>query len=175
MILADTKSCRDTSSLLKTHLFTLVYLIFAAAYLIAFTPHTVHNFELKLQSCSTHVHIWRNWCCTWGHSYWVGGFKHLVRLRSCQKAMGSCTAQCKMLLLCANTIVRESAKFDLARLKKEEEEEKPFWRFGDFWCSTFATVFHDTRSLLGQGNTRRWIVSCHKGLFAAPLLKDFLY
>ena len=47
-----------------------------------------------------------------------------MRLRSCQKAMGSCTAQCKMLLFCANTVVRESAKFELARLKKEEEEEK---------------------------------------------------
>ena len=54
-----------------------------------------------------------------------------MRLRSCQKAMGSCTAraQCKMLLFCANTVVRESAKFELARLKKEEEEEN---RFGDF-------------------------------------------
>ena len=38
-------------------LFTLVYLIFIAAYLIAFTPHTVHNFEFKVQSCSTHAHI----------------------------------------------------------------------------------------------------------------------
>ena len=51
--------------------------------------------------------------------------------------MGSCTAQCKMLLFCANTVVRESAKFELARLKKEEEEEEKeeenrFWRFGDF-------------------------------------------
>ena len=36
--------------------------------------------------------------------------------------MGSCTAQCKMLLFCANTVVRESAKFELARLKEEEEE-----------------------------------------------------
>ena len=81
--------------------------------------------------------------------------------------MGSCTAQCKMLLFCANTVVRESAKFELARLKKEEEEENRFWRFGDFWRGTFATVIHDTGSLLGQENTRRRIVSCHKGLFAA--------
>ena len=40
--------------------FTLVYLIFIAAYLIAFTPHTVHNFEFKVQSCSTHAHLRRN-------------------------------------------------------------------------------------------------------------------
>ena len=46
--------------------------------------------------------------------------------------MGSCTAQCKMLLFCANTVMRESAKFELARLKKEEEENR-FWRFGNFF------------------------------------------
>ena len=81
--------------------------------------------------------------------------------------MGSCTAQCKMLLFCANTVVRESAKFELARLKKEEEEEEEENRFLAVWRGTFATVFHDTGSLLGQENTRRRIVSCHKGLFSA--------
>ena len=85
--------------------------------------------------------------------------------------MGSCTAQCKMLLFYANTVVRESAKFELARLKKEDEDsEKKKTDFGGlatFWRGTFATVIHDTGSLLGQENTRRRIVSCHKGLFAA--------
>ena len=53
--------------------------------------------------------------------------------------MGSCTAQCKMLLFCANTVVRESAKFELARLKKEEEEEENrFWQFGDFLVLYFC-------------------------------------
>ena len=44
--------------LLSLHLmfFTLVYLIFVAAYLIAFTLHSVHNFEFKVQSCSLHMH-----------------------------------------------------------------------------------------------------------------------
>ena len=57
--------------------------------------------------------------------------------------MGSCTAQCKMLLFCANTVMRESAKFELARLKKEgeeeeeEEEENRFWLFGDFLARYF--------------------------------------
>ena len=32
--------------------------------------------------------------------------------------------------------------------------------------TAFATVIHDTGSLLGQENARRRIVSCHKGLFA---------
>ena len=61
--------------------------------------------------------------------------------------MGSCTAQCKILLFCANT---ESAKFELARLKKEEEN---FGGLATFWCGTFMMVFHDTGSLLGQENT----------------------
>ena len=65
--------------------------------------------------------------------------------------MGSCTAQCKMLLFCSNTVVRESAKFELARLKKEEaeeeeeEQEKRFWWFGDF----LARYFRD-------GYSRHW-------------------
>ena len=63
-----------------------------------------------------------------------------MRLRS-----RSCTAQCKMLLFCANNVVRESAKFELARLKKEEEEENRFWRFGDF----LARYFRD-------GYSRHW-------------------
>ena len=84
--------------------------------------------------------------------------------------MGSCTAQCKMLLFCANTVMRESAKFELARLKKTKKKKKKKTDFGGLatiWRSTFATVIHDTGSLLGQENTRRRIVSCHKGLFAA--------
>jgi len=35
-----------------------------------------------------------------------------------EKAMGWCTAQCKMLLFCAKIIVKESRKFELARLKE---------------------------------------------------------
>jgi len=34
-----------------------------------------------------------------------------------KKAMGWCTAQRKMLLFCAKTIVKESHKFELAHLK----------------------------------------------------------
>ena len=52
------------------------------------------------------------------------GSNHLVRLQSCKKAMGWCTAQCKMMLICVKTIVKESCGFELARLKKKEEEEE---------------------------------------------------
>jgi len=51
-----------------------------------------------------------------------------------------------MLLFCAKTIVKESRKFELARLKKkkkkkkeEEEERKTFWPSGDF----LVWYFHD--------------------------------
>jgi len=35
--------------------------------------------------------------------------------------MGWCTAQWKMLLFCAKTILKESRKFELARLKKKKK------------------------------------------------------
>jgi len=35
--------------------------------------------------------------------------------------MGWCTAQQKMLLFCVKIIVKESCKFELARLKKERK------------------------------------------------------
>ena len=58
--------------------------------------------------------------------------------------MGSCTAQCKMQLFCANTgtIVRESAKFELACLKKEEEKTD-FGGLATLWCGTFVTVIEE--------------------------------
>ena len=74
-----------------------------------------------------------------------------------------------MLLFCANTVERESAKFELAHLKKKKKKKKTdFGGLATFWRGTskFATVIPDTGSLLGQENTRRRIVSCHKGLFA---------
>ena len=51
--------------------------------------------------------------------------------------MGWCTAQCKMLLFCAKTIVKESLKFELAHLKKKKEE-KHFGCLVTFWFGTFA-------------------------------------
>ena len=41
-----------------------------------------------------------------------------------------CTAQCKMLLFCAKTTVKESCSFELAHLEEEEEEENilAIWR-----------------------------------------------
>ena len=60
--------------------------------------------------------------------------------------MGWCTAQWKMLLFCAKTIVKESRKFELARMMMmmmmmmmEEEEES--WPSGDFLVQYFCHAF----------------------------------
>ena len=47
-----------------------------------------------------------------------------------KKAIGRCTAQCKMLLFRARTIVRDSDNTELARLKKKE---KHFACFASSW------------------------------------------
>ena len=54
-----------------------------------------------------------------------------------------------MLLFCAKTIVKESRKFELTRLKKKKEKkkkkkkkkEKHFGRLVTFWFGTFAMLF----------------------------------
>jgi len=40
------------------------------------------------------------------------------------KAMGWCTDQCKMLLFCVKTIMKESHNFELAHLKKKKTRKK---------------------------------------------------
>ena len=54
-----------------------------------------------------------------------------------------------MLLFCAKTIVKESRKFELARLKKKKKKkkkkkEKHFGRLATFWFGTFAMRFSAT-------------------------------
>jgi len=58
------------------------------------------------------------------HSSLVSSSNHLVRLQTCKKAMSWCTAQWKMLLFCAQTIVKESHKFELAHLKEKMKKKK---------------------------------------------------
>jgi len=47
-----------------------------------------------------------------------------------------------MLLFCAKTIVKESRKFELARLKKKKK--KNFGRLATFWFGAFAMPFSAT-------------------------------
>ena len=69
--------------------------------------------------------------------------------------MGWCTAQWKMLLFCAKTIVKESRKFEQARLKKKKKKEKHFGRLVTFWFGTFAMLFSATGCVVRHENTRR--------------------
>jgi len=57
-----------------------------------------------------------------------------------QKAMGWCTAQCKMLLFSAKTIVKESHNFEL---DKEEDDDNCFGCLATFW---FGSYFRDVSS-----------------------------
>jgi len=69
-----------------------------------------------------------------------------------------------MLLFCAKTIVKESRKFELARLKKKKKKkkrkkkkkkEKHFGRLVTFWFGTFAVLFSATGCVVRHENTRR--------------------
>ena len=61
-----------------------------------------------------------------------------------------------MLLFCAKTIVKlkESRKFDLARLKKKKKE-KHFGRLETFWFGAFAMLFSATGFVFRHENTRK--------------------
>jgi len=58
-----------------------------------------------------------------------------------------------MLLFCAETIVKESRKFELARLKKKKE--KHFGHQVTFWFGTFVILYSATGCVFRQENTRR--------------------
>jgi len=61
-----------------------------------------------------------------------------------------------MLLFFAKTIVKESRKFELARLKKKKKKkEKHFGRLGTIWFGTFAMLFSATGCVFRHENTRR--------------------
>jgi len=66
----------------------------------------------------------KKWRHKGSHSSSLSSSNSLVRLQTCKKAMGRCTTQWKLLLFCAKTIVKESRKFELARLKKKNKKKK---------------------------------------------------
>jgi len=66
-----------------------------------------------------------------------------------EKAMGWCT----MLPFCTKTIVKESRKFELARLKKKKE--KHFGRRATFRFGTLAMLFSATWCVVRHENTQR--------------------
>ena len=71
-----------------------------------------------------------------------------------------------MLLFYAKTIVKDSCKFELARLKKKKKKnkkkkkkkkkkEKHFGRLVTFWFGTFVMLFSATGCVVRHENTRR--------------------
>jgi len=63
-----------------------------------------------------------------------------------------------MLLFCAKTIVKESRKFELARLrkkKKKKKKEKHFGRLATFMFGAFAMLFGAIGCVFRHENTRR--------------------
>jgi len=57
---------------------------------------------------------------------------------------------------CVKTIVKESRRFELARLKKKKKKkEKHFGRLATFWFGTFAKLFSATGCVFRHENTRR--------------------
>jgi len=62
-----------------------------------------------------------------------------------------------MLLFCAKTIVKESRKFELARLKKKKKKkkEKHFGCLATFWFGAFAMLFNTTGRVFRHENTRK--------------------
>ena len=66
-----------------------------------------------------------------------------------------------MLLFCAKTVVKESRKFELARLKKKKKtkkkkkKDKHFGRPATFWFGTFAMLFSTTECVVRHENTRK--------------------
>ena len=73
-----------------------------------------------------------------------------------------------MLPFCAKTIVKDSRKFELARLKKKKKKkkkkEKHFGRLVTFWFGTFAMPFSATGCVVHHENTRRGMVGSYNGL-----------
>jgi len=63
-----------------------------------------NNYILLLSDLCACIHLKKKWHCKGSHNSSVSGSNHLVRLQTCKKAMGWCTAQWRMLLLCVKNI-----------------------------------------------------------------------
>ena len=64
-------------------------------------------------------------------------------------------------MFCAKTIMKESRKFELARLKKKKKKkkkkknEKHFGRLVTFWFGIFAMLFSATGRVVRHESTQR--------------------
>ena len=117
-----------------------------------------NNYILLLSDLCACIHGKKKWHCKGSHSSSVSSSNRLVWLQIWKKAMDWCTAK---------TIVKESHKFELARLKKKKKKkkEKHFGHLATFWFSTFAMLFSATGCVVHHENTRKWTVRCYNGLY----------
>jgi len=61
-----------------------------------------------------------------------------------------------MLQFCAKTIIKESRKFELARLKKKKKKkEKHLGGLMTYWFGTFAMLFSAAGCVVRHENTQR--------------------
>ena len=93
------------------------------------------NYNLLLNTLCTCVQL-NKWHSKWSQSS-SGWFQVSCETSKLWKVMGSCTAQCRMLLFCLRTIVRESHNFGLVFPKKEENS---FWPFSGFLIQYFVML-----------------------------------
>ena len=83
---------------------------------------TLRNNYISLLRVCAHATVKKKRRRKGSHSSLVSGSNCPVWLQTWKKAMSWCTTQWKMLLFCAKTIVKESRKFELARLKKKKKK-----------------------------------------------------
>ena len=76
-----------------------------------------------------------------------------------EKSDGLVQYSVKNAAVLCETIVKESRKLELARLKKnkkkKKKKEKHFGRLVTFWFGTFAMLFSATGCIFRHENTRR--------------------
>ena len=94
------------------------------------SPHRLH-----MQYCSE-----EKWRRKGSHSFSVSGSNRLMWLQTWKKAMGWCTAQWKMLLFCAKTIVKVTQIWTSPSEEEEEEEERKKNILAIWWLSGTWTL-----------------------------------
>ena len=95
-----------------------------ASYICSISWRITGFLSLLCDLCAcVHRRIRKKWRHKGSHSSSVNSSNLLVWLQTWKNAIGWCTAQWKMLLFCAQTIVKESRKFELACQKKEKKNK----------------------------------------------------
>ena len=134
-----------------------------------------NNYISLLSDLCACVHLKKKWRRKGSHSSSVSGSKLMNRIASYdfkpgKKATGWCTAQWKMLLFYAKTIVKESREFELARrLKKKKKKKKKKENTLAVWWLSGSVLSRCFLAPLGvlfvdHENTRGWTERCYNGL-----------